>query len=145
MQRAVLAYLFLGLGWRALQRQLAPAPPLSTVREWVASFAYGAGELLFTPLLRQLQALDPLADRPEAPPPAHLDRVPDPARRRRLARAHHFYLLAEQLYAQVKTQFVRLHFSAAQLCRFLVHWLLTLPREPRLFYAAPAPRVASVA
>jgi len=137
MQRAVLAYLFLGLGWRALQRQLAPAPPLSTVREWVASCAYGAGELLFTPLLRQLQALDPLADRPETPPPAHLDRVPDPERRRRLARAHRFYLLAEQLYAQVKAQFVRLHLAAAQLCRFLLHWLQNCARPPRLFYAPP--------
>jgi transposase-like protein len=137
MQRAVLAYLFLGLGWRALQRQLAPAPPLSTVREWLASFAYGAGERLFPLLLRQVQERDPLANLSEAPPPAHLDRVPDLAQRRRLQRAHRFYLLAEQLYAQVKTQFVRLHFSAAQLFRFLLHWLQTLPRDPRLFYAAP--------
>ena len=137
MQRALLAYLFLGLGWRALQRQLAPAPPLATVREWVASFAYGAGELLFTPLLRQVQEQDPLATPPETPPPAHLDRVPDPQKRHRLQRAHRFYLLAEQLYAQVKAQFVRLHFSADQLFRFLLHWLPTLPRDPRLFYAAP--------
>jgi len=145
MQAVVAAYLLTGLGWRALQAALAPAPPPSTIREWIAAFAYGAGELLFTPLLRQLQELDPLADLPEAPPPTHLDRVPDPAQRRRLQRAHRFYLLAEQFYAQVKTQFVRLHFSAAQLCRFLLHWLQDRSRDPRLFYAAPPTHPASAA
>ncbi len=138
MQAAIVGYLLTGLGWRALRRVLAPAPPLSTVREWVAAFAYGAGEVLLPVLLAQVQELDPLLPPPDEAPPAHLDRVPDPVRRRRLARAHRFYLLAEQLYAQVKTQFARLHFSAAQLFRFLLHWLQTLPRDPRLFFPAPA-------
>ena len=144
MQAALVGYLLTGLGWRALLQALTPAPPLSTVREWVAAFAYGAGELLFSRLLRQVQAGDPLADQPEAPPPAHLDRVADPQKRRRLQRAHRFYLLAEQLYAQVKTQFVRLHFSAAQLCRFLLHWLQNCARPPRLFYAPPRAPGAAV-
>jgi len=144
MQQAVVGYLLTGRGWRALLQTLAPAPPLSTVREWVGSFAYGAGEILFTPLLRQLQELDPLATLPETPPPAHLDRVPDPAQCRRLQRAHRFFLLAEQLYAQVKAQFVRLHLAAAQLGRFLLHWLQNCARPPRLFYAPPRATVPPV-
>ena len=144
MQQAVVGYLLTGRGWRALLQTLAPAPPLSTVREWVGAFAYGAGEILFTPLLRQLQELDPLAALPETPPPAHLDRVPDPAQCRRLQRAHRFFLLAEQLYAQVKAQFVRLHLAAAQLCRFLLHWLQNCARPPRLFYAPPRATVPPV-
>lgn len=137
MQQVIVGYLLAGHGWRALLRALGQPLPLSTAREWVAAFAYGASELLLEPLLRQLQELDPLAALPETPPPAHLNRVPDPAQRRRLQRAHRFFLLAEQLYAQVKAQFVRLHLAAAQLCRFLLHWLQNRAQPPRLFYAPP--------
>ena len=137
MQQVIVGYLLAGHGWRALLRALGQPLPLSTAREWVAAFAYGASELFLAPLLRQLQELDPLAALPETPPPAHLDRVPDPARRRRLQRAHRFFLLAEQLYAQVKAQFVRLHLAAAQLGRFLLHWLQNRAHPPRLFYAPP--------
>jgi hypothetical protein len=145
MQAAIVGYLLTGLGWRALRRALAPAPPLSTLREWVAAFAYGAGELLFPVLLAQVQERDPLAPPPDTAPPTHLDRVPDPAQRRRLARAHAFYLRAEQFYAQVKAQFVTLHFSAPQLWRFLLHWLQHCARAPRLCYAAPVVRAPGAA
>jgi hypothetical protein len=109
------------------------------VREWVASFAYGAGHLLLDALLRHLLALDPGLDLPDLPPPhdvgLHLDRVPDPNRRRHLENAHTFWLLAEQLYAQIKQRQPDLHFSAAQIFPFLLHWLQGQGLPPRLFWS----------
>ena len=138
LQQLVSWYLLVGLGWRRVLRRLratyeqGPAP--STVREWVASFAYGAGHLLLDALLRHLLTLDPDLDLPGAPP-EHLDRVPDPNQRRRLQNAHTFWLLAEQLYAQVKQRQPDLHFSAAQIFPFLLHWLQGQGLPPRLFWS----------
>ena len=94
LQHIVSLYLFGGLGVGRLLKCLpCPNPPRSTAREWITSFAYGAGELLFDLLSRSLAKLNPLAELPETPPPRHLDRVPHPTKRRRLANAHRFWHL----------------------------------------------------
>jgi hypothetical protein len=132
-------YLLVGLGWkRLLDRWSESGPARSTVREWLSSFAYGAGELLLDLLLRQLLALDPTTELPYEPP-QHLERVSDPIKRRRLERAHSFYLLAERLYAQVKARLPRLHFTARDLFPFLLHWLQNQDLPPRLFWSPTLP------
>lgn len=136
LQNAIQLYLIAGLGLGRLLRQMPePGPARSTVREWIHSFAYGAGELLLDLLTRRLAALDPLAELPDRAPPEHLQRIPDPVQRRRLARAHHFWLLAEQLYAQVKLRQPWLDFGAAQFFPFLLHWLQRQVVPPRLFWS----------
>ena len=135
LQHVVSLYLLVGLGWRRLLRHLhGRGPARSTVREWVASFAYGAGYLLLDRLLRALFALAPDTAPPE-PPPRHLCRVGDAHRRRRLERAHTFWLLAEQLYALVKARLPRLHFALDQLFPFLLHWLQLQGLPPRLLWS----------
>jgi hypothetical protein len=135
LQHVVSLYLIVGLGWgRVTNRLPPPGPARSTVREWVASFAYGAGHLLLDSLIRQSLALDPLADLPDTGVPSHLDRVSDATKRLHLGRAHHFWLLAERLYAQLKLRSPRLHFAADQLLPFLLHWLQSQALPPRLFW-----------
>lgn len=135
LQHVVSIYLIAGLGWERLTDRLPhPGPDVSTVREWVASFAYGAGHLLLDFLIHQLLALDPLVERPDSDVPVHLDRVPNSARRSCLERAHHFWLLAEHLYAQLKCRLPRLHFAASQLLPFILHWLQSQALPPRLFW-----------
>lgn len=135
LQHVVSLYLLAGLGWRRLLRRLqGRGPARSTVREWVASFAYGAGHLLFDRLLRHLLTLQPDTELPQRPPD-HLNRVPDPCQRRRLEKAHTFWLLAERLYAQVKARLPRLHFTAHQFLAFLLHWLQDQQLSPRLFWS----------
>jgi len=148
LQQVISLYLLAGLGWRRLMRQVraeydrGPAP--STVQEWVASFAYGAGHLLLDTWLRHLFALDPGSDLPDPPPPLgmerHLNRTPDSDQRRRLEKAHTFWLLAEQVYVLVKQRQPTLHFSAAQLFPFLLHWLPVHRLPSRLFWS---PRLAT--
>jgi hypothetical protein len=136
LQNVIHLYLIVGLGLGRLLRQVPePGPARSTVREWIGSFAYGAGELLLDLLTRQLAALDPLAALPNHTPPEHLQRIFDPVQRRRLARAHHFWLLAEQLYAQVKVRQPWLDFGAAQFFPFLLHWLQRQVVPARLFWS----------
>ena len=136
LQRVVSLYLLVGLGINRLMGHLIGQGPVrSTVREWIASFAYGAGELLFDLLRRCLVALNPLAELPETPPPTHLDRVPGPTRRHRLGRAHGFWQLAEHLYAQAKARLPRLHFTTGQLLSFVVHWLQSQGVPPRIFWS----------
>jgi hypothetical protein len=138
LQQVVSLYLLAALGWRKLIRQLREAygqgPARSTVREWVASFTYGAGHLLLDALLRHLLALDPGIDLP-APPPQHLDRVSDSDRLHRLKKAHTFWLLAEQFYALVKQRRPQLHLSATEFFPFLLHWLQDQGLPPRLFWS----------
>ena len=135
LQDVISLYLIVGLGWKRLTSQLpSRGPDVSTVREWVASFAYGAGHLLLDFLIRQFLILDPLAELPDIGAPFHLDRVPDPVRRSRLEHAYHFWLLAESLYAQLKLRSPRLHFAADQLLPFLLHWLQSQALPPRLFW-----------
>jgi hypothetical protein len=136
LQNVIHLYLIAGLGLARLLRQISePGPARSTVREWVRSFAYGAGELLLDLLTRRLVALDPLTALPDRVPPEHLQRISDPIQRRRLARAHHFWPLAEQLYAQVKVRQPWLDFAAAQFFPFLLHWLQRQAVPPRLFWS----------
>ncbi len=148
LQQVVCLYLLAGLGWRKLMRQMREeydqGPARSTVREWVASFAYGAGYLLLDALLRHLLTLDPGIALPD-PPPQHLGRVPDSDQRRHRStersrrspgKAHTFWLLAEQLYALVKQRQPDLHFSAAQILPFLLHWLQGRRLLPRLFWSS---------
>ena len=135
LQHVASLYLIAGLGWKRLMNRLPnPGPDVSTVREWVASFAYGAGHLLLDFLTHRLLILDPLIELPDSGAPSHLDRVPDPLRRSRLERAHHFWLLAEHLYAQLKARARRLLFEADQLLPFLLHWLQSQALSPRLFW-----------
>jgi hypothetical protein len=135
LQHAVSLYLVVGLGWERLMNRLPPpGPARSTAREWIASFVYSAGYLLLDFLIRQLLTLDPLAELSDTDAPSHLDRVPNPVRRSRLERAHHFWLLAEHLYAQLKRRSPRLHFAAGQLLPFLLHWLQSQALPPRLFW-----------
>jgi hypothetical protein len=135
LQHVVSLYLIVGLGWGRLMNRLPPpGPARSTVREWRASFAYGAGHLLLDFLIRQLLTLDPLTELPDTDVPSHLDRVPNSIRRSRLKRAHRFWLLAEHLYAQLKRRSPSLHFAADQLLPFLLHWLQSQALPPRLFW-----------
>jgi hypothetical protein len=139
LQQVVSLYLLVGLGWRRLLRRLhGRGPARSTVREWVASFTYGAGYLLLDLLLRYLFAIAPDAELPERPP-KHLGRVPDSRRRRHLEKAHTFWLLAEHLYALVKARLPHLHFAASQLFPFLLHWLRDQGLSSRLFWSPLLP------
>jgi len=136
LQCVVSLYLLAGLGInRLMERLIGQGPVRSTVREWIASFAYGAGELLFDLLLRSLTRVEPLGELPDTPPPAHLHRVPSRAKRRRLERAHRFWQLAEHLYAQAKVRLPRLHFTIDQLLSFVLHWLQREGVPPRLFWS----------
>jgi hypothetical protein len=146
LQYAVFLYLIVGLGWGRLLARIEtkkevkkevdkPGPARSTIREWIRSFTYGAGELLLDLLTRYLLMLDPLVDLPDTTPPQHFKRISNPRQRHRLRRAHSFWLLAEQFYAMVKGRRPRLHFEAAQLFAFLLHWLQTQAVPPRLFWS----------
>jgi hypothetical protein len=136
LQHVIFLYLIVGLGWGRLMDQLpAFGPARSSAREWVASFGYGAGYLLLELLTRRLLLLDPLIKLSDAAPASHLDRAPNLSGRQRLQRAHHFWLLAEQLYALAKARQPRLHFAAQQLFPFLLHWLQSQALSPRLFWS----------
>jgi hypothetical protein len=151
LHQAVSLYLLAGLGWRKLRRKLRQeyrqGPARATVREWVASFAYGAGHLLLNALLRHLLALDPGLDLPNSPPKPLSDasnsdrhhRLAIERSPRRLEKGHTFLLLAEQLYALVKQRQPALHFSAAQICPFLLQWLQGQGLPARLFWSPLLP------
>lgn len=135
LQHVVSLYVLIGQSWQCLVSQLTElGPPRSTIREWVSSFAYGAGELLLDWLRRQLLTLAPLSELPDTPP-THLQRVTDTIKRRRLEGASLFWFLAERLYAQVKARLPHLHFTAGQLGSFLLHWLQNQALAPRLFWS----------
>ena len=136
LQRVVSLCLLAGLGInRLMNRLIGQGPARSTVREWIVSFAYGAGELLFDLLRLSLIAVNPLVELPETPAPTHLDRVSSPTRRHRLGRAHRFWQLTEHLYAQAKARLPRLHFTTAHLLSFVLHWLQSEGVPPRLFWS----------
>jgi len=80
-----------------MKRLIGQDPARSAIREWIASFAYGAGKLIFDLLLCSLMSVEPLGQRLDTAPPRHHHRVPSPTRRRRLERAHRFWWLAEHL------------------------------------------------
>jgi len=136
LQSVISLYLLAGLGInRLMERVIGRGPVRSTVREWIASFAYGAGKLIFDLLLRSLMSVEPLGQLLDTAPPRHLDRVPSPTKQRRLERAHRFWSLAEQLYAQAKARLSHLDFKADQLLSFVLHWLQTEGVPPRIFWS----------
>ena len=136
LQQVIFLYLLAGLGINCLMKRLiGQDPPRSTIREWIASFAYGAGKLIFDLLLRSLMSVEPLGEPLDTAPPGHLDRVPSPTKRRHLERAHCFWSLAEHLYAQAKDRLPHLHFEADQLLSFVLHWLQTEGVPPRIFWS----------
>ncbi|MBS3784109.1 MAG: hypothetical protein KGY78_06675 [Anaerolineae bacterium] len=136
LERIASLYLLAGLGInRLMERVTGRGPVRSTVREWITSFAYGAGELLFDLLLRNLMRVEPLSELPDTAPPAHLHRIPSPTRRRRLERAHRLWQLTEHLYALAKVRLPRLHFTTDQLFPFALHWLQCEGVPPRLFWS----------
>lgn len=139
MQHMVSRYVIKGQGWSSLEQHM-PSSDLdrSTVREWVSAFAYGAGDLLLDQLRHHVMVLDPAAELPDSSP-EQFQRVPNPEKRRLLERAHTFWLLAEQLYALVKTRQPRLLFAADQLFSFLLHWLQNQALPPRLFWSPSLP------
>jgi len=65
--------------------------------------------------------------------------VPDPLKRHRWEKAHTFWLLAEQRYAQGKTRQPRLHLSARRLFPFLLHWLQSQRLPARLLWSPALP------
>jgi hypothetical protein len=138
----VSSYLIAGFGWRQVLRKMRRlydhAPARSTVREWVASFAYGAGYLLLDALQRHLLSLEPGIELPDLPP-EHLNATPDPFKKRRLEKAHAFWLLAEDLYAQIKHRQPDLQFTAREFFPFLLHWLQSQQLPPRLFWSPLLP------
>jgi hypothetical protein len=139
LYRIVALYLIEGWNWESLMNKLpGTSPARSTIREWVGSFAYGAGQLLLDALLRHLLALAPHTEVP-APAPHHFRRVKDTRKRRLLEKAYSFWLLAEALYAQVKTRQPRLHFRASDFFSFLLHWLQSQSLPPRLFWSPTLP------
>jgi hypothetical protein len=145
LQKVVFLYLITGSGLDSLIKKLSnPGPARSTVREWINSFAYGAGVLLLDRLLGHLMHLDPWAELPVEQPPQYLQRGQPPVKQRRLIRAHTFWLLAERLYALIKNRFPQLHFTVDQLFPFLLHWLQSQALPPRLFWSPRLPRTPIV-
>ena len=136
LQHVVSLYLLVGLGInRLVERLPGRGPGRSTVREWITSFAYGAGKLLFDMLLRGVMKITPLAELPEGPAPDHLDRPLSSIKRHRLGRAHRFWQLIEHLYAEAKVRLPRLHFRTDQLLSFVLHWLQSQGVPPRIFWS----------
>lgn len=136
MQDVIAAYLFDGLGIEAVIKTLPSGrPSRSTVREWIDSFAYGVGQLLFGLLRRSLAKLDPLTELSRATPPAHLDRVPSPTKRCRLANACRCWPLAEHLYHLVRDRSPYSRFGPEQFLPFLLQWLQDQGIPPRLFWS----------
>jgi hypothetical protein len=139
LYRIVALYLIKGWSWECLLGELpGPSPARSTVREWVGSFAYGAGHLLLDALLRHLMALAPDTE-VFTSPPHHFKRVKDPRKGRLLEKAYSFWLSAEALYAQVKNRQPRLHFGAGDFFSFLLQWLQSQSLPPRLFWNPALP------
>jgi hypothetical protein len=128
-------YVIVGSGFSQLMRQLpAAGPALTTVREWVRAFGYGAGHLLLALLVRSLLKLAPQTHLPETTP-LHLDRSRDAQQRQWLKQAYQFWQVAEQVYARVKEGQPELTFRVDQLFPFVLHWLQAQPLLPRLFWS----------
>jgi hypothetical protein len=128
-------YVIVGLGFSRLMRQLPEAgPALTTVREWVRSFGYGAGHLLLAALVRFLLKVAPQTDLPEMTP-RHLDRCREAQQQQWLKQAYQFWQVAEQVYARVKERQAELTFTVSQLFPFVLHWLQAQHLLPRLFWS----------
>jgi len=134
IQTVVQGYLVVGRSYRQLRQALAGQLPRRTLQRWLRDLAHGA-TLLFPALSRAILTLDPFTVLPGADQaPDHLQRVRDPTQRQRLIHAWRFLQAAEQLFAGSKAHQRGLHFAAADLLAFLLHWLSRLQRVPRLLW-----------
>jgi transposase-like protein len=135
LSQVVMLYLLKGQSYGRIYASLPEqGPAYTTIREWVAAFAYGAGQLLLPGLVRDLTALDLEIDPPPPEASAHLKRIRSPEQRQRLEQAHHFLWWSERLYAWVKNRQARLHFAAESLLAFVLHWLQSRGLPPRIFW-----------
>lgn len=134
MQEVLTLYLLVGLGFGRILAELSwRSPPRSTLREWVASFAWGAGFLLLDVLRRLAMKLTPTDELP--PPldktPAHLDSSKNATF---LQNALRFWQWGEMLYARKKVISPRTDFSHHKFFAFLLHLLQFQFLAPRIFY-----------
>jgi len=144
LQKVISLYLIYSLSIVNLTRQFShPGPARSTLREWIKSFGYGAGVLLLDRLIRHLLALEPAAAFQDSSL-KHLERVSDLLMRRRLFRAHTFWLSSEHLYSLTKNRLPHLHFTIDQLFPFLLHWLQIQALPPRLFWSPRLPNTPRI-
>jgi hypothetical protein len=135
LYRVVMLYLLKGHTYGRIYAKLPEqGPAYTTIREWVAAFAYGAGQLLLPGLADDLTASGLEFDPPPPEALAHLKRVRNPEQRQRLEQAHHFLSYSERLYAWVKNRQARLHFAAESLLAFVLHWLQSRGLPPRIFW-----------
>ena len=140
LYQVVMLYLLKGHTYGRIYVSLPEqGPAYTTIREWVAAFAYGAGQLL----LPGLVGLDLEFDPPPPEASAHLKRVRNPEQRQRLEQAHHFLLYSEQFYAWTKNRQARLHFAAESLLAFVLHWLQSQGLPPRIFWHEGLPGTAN--
>jgi hypothetical protein len=131
----VMLYLLKGHTYGRIYASLPEqGPAYTTIREWVAAFAYGAGQLLLPGLVRDLMALGLEFDRSPPEASAHLKRIRHPEQRQRLEQAHHFWTGSERLYAWAKNRQARLHFAAESLLAFGLHWLQSRGLPPRILW-----------
>jgi len=135
LSEVVLLYLLTGHTYGRIYASLPKqGPAYTTIREWVAAFAYGAGQLLLPGLTRDLMALSLEFERPPPEAAAHLKRIRNPEQRQRLEQAAHFLSCLERLYAWAKNRQARLHFAAESLLAFGLHWLQSRGLPPRIFW-----------
>ncbi len=134
MQEVLILYLLAGLGFGRLWVELSwRSPPRSTLREWTASFAWGASSLLLDVLRRLAMALSPADELPPPPDktPSHLDNSKNASF---LQNALHFLQWGELLYARKKAVSPQTDFSHHKLFAFLLHLLQSQGLVPRMFY-----------
>lgn len=137
MQQALWLYLLVGLGFERLMAQMASAgPELTTVKEWVRSFGYGAGHLLLDVLRRFVMRLYPESEVSGRAPPE----LARSSQAQQLKRSYHFCRYGEILYARQKEVEPEMSFSDPDFFPFLVRWLPTQSIPPRIYWS---PRLAT--
>jgi hypothetical protein len=135
LSEVVMLYLLKGQTYGRIYALLPQqGPAYTTIREWVAAFAYGAGQLLLPALGRDLTTLGLEFSPPSPEASAHLKRIRHPEQRQRLEWAYHFLAWSERLYAWAKNRQARLHFAAESLLAFVLHWLQSRGLPPRIFW-----------
>ncbi len=129
LQQVIGLYVLAGLRFEPLWERLPPKKPaLSTLREWVGSFGWGAGYLLVDVLRRFVMGIAPEVEQSEQAP-SHLEHS---QRADLLKKSYHFWRWGEILYARQKENESHLPFSEEQFFPFLLHWLSGQQLEPRL-------------
>jgi hypothetical protein len=145
LYQVVMLYLLEGQTYGRIYASLPEqGPAYTTIREWVAAFAYGAGKLLLSGLM---SALATVALELDPPPPkvlGYLKRFRNPEQRQQLEHALHFWSWSEQLYAWAKNRQARLHFEAKSLFAFVLHWLQSQGLPPRIFWHEGLPGTPNI-